>query len=154
MKIAIPIPLGHSFDYLPPATCDYAKLIPGCRIKVPFGARTVIGVLINTAKKASIPESRLKPALELLDQEPVLPQTLMQLNQWASDYYHHPIGEAMLNSLPKLLRDGKAATVRTQLVAPQTLPSPAIKLNSHQQKAVDIINSNTTFKVFLLDGVT
>jgi primosomal protein N' (replication factor Y) len=111
LKIAVPSPLHRSFDYLPPAKTDRAALQAGVRVRVPFGRRTVIGVLLSTSTESDIESHKLKRALALLDEMPVISRDVLDMVQWASDYYHHPIGDAVSSALPALLRRGQSATV-------------------------------------------
>ncbi len=106
LRIAIPSPLRRSFDYLPP-TQGGTSLQPGVRVKVPFGKRTVIGILLELAAESTIPARRLKRIIEVLDKEPVLPPDLLNLLIWGSRYYHHPVGEVVMGALPLLLREGR-----------------------------------------------
>ncbi len=108
LRIAIPSPLRRSFDYLPPEQ-DGAAPQSGVRIKVPFGKRTVIGILLEFVTESTIPVRRLKRVIEILDEEPVLPPDLLTLLNWGSRYYHHPVGEVLMGALPLLLREGKPA---------------------------------------------
>lgn len=154
-RVVICFPLRHSFDYLPPQDWNGEILKPGVRIKVPFGQRTTVGILLELGSKPRIDVTKLKHAIEILDDEPLLSEELIELNIWVSDYYHHPIGEVMLNNLPKLLREGKAAELQKTLIdVPPSAKVPSIQLNKEQQEAVNSIDINNSFKVFLLDGVT
>jgi primosomal protein N' (replication factor Y) len=162
LRIAIPTPLRRTFDYLAPQDSHDKILKPGIRIKVPFGRRTTVGLLIETSTKARVDSKKLKPVIEILDDEPLLPPALMKLNTWASNYYHHPIGEVMLSSLPKLLRDGRPAELKkmdSRLCGNDGKrgndePCKNIELNKDQEQAVNAIENNSGFNVFLLDGVT
>ena len=155
LRVAICFPLRHSFDYLPPQDWNGEILKPGVRIKVPFGQRTTVGILLELGSKPRIDVTKLKHAIEILDNEPLLSEELIELNIWVSDYYHHPIGEVMLNNLPKLLREGKAAELQKTLIdVPPSAKVPSIQLNKEQQEAVNSIDINNSFKVFLLDGIT
>jgi primosomal protein N' (replication factor Y) len=44
--------------------------------------------------------------LETLDEEPVLDARVLELAEWAAQYYHHPLGEVLSAALPKLAREG------------------------------------------------
>ena len=99
LKIAIPCPLRLHFDYL----ADNLEINwqAGLRVRVPFGSRQVVGVVLNT--KISTDEddlSKLKSILECLDEQPLIPADLLSLTQWLSDYYHHPIGDCLQAVLP------------------------------------------------------
>ena len=111
LRLVIPSPLRQTFDYLPPAGMSEAEvggLRQGVRLRVPFGRREVTGYLLAVRPHSDVAEGALKPALELLDPEPLIDSRLLQLCQWAADYYHHPPGEVFNALFPKRLRDGKA----------------------------------------------
>lgn len=107
LRIALPIPLHQLFDYRPPL--DGAPPLPGCRVRVPFGRRELIGLVVAPCEQSDMPLSRLKPVLEVLDRQPVLDPGLLQFGLWAAHYYQHPVGDALSQLLPILLRQGRAA---------------------------------------------
>lgn len=101
LKIAVPVPLYRLFDYLAPA--GYKDAVqPGTRALVQFGKRQFVGIVISENSQSEVPLNKLKPVNQLLDQP--LPQELLQLLQWAADYYQHPLGEVLNHALPALLR--------------------------------------------------
>ena len=110
LRLAIPSPLRRYFDYLPPcgvSAADIDALQPGVRLRVPFGRREVTGYLLEVSPESTIPLCSLKPALEILDQSPLIDPQLLQLCHWAADYYHHPLGEVYGSLFPRHLREGK-----------------------------------------------
>ena len=109
LRIAVPSPLYREFDYLPPANAALASLQPGVRVRVPFGRRTTIGVLVDLPADSDVDPKKLKAALEVLDREPVISGEILDMVQWASAYYQYPLGEALAAALPVLLREGQAA---------------------------------------------
>ncbi len=156
LRIAIPAPFYHGFDYLIPSDWDIGPLVPGIRLRVPFGKREAIGILTEIIE--STPTLKpLKPAIAFLDTEPVFTPTLMKLARFASQYYHYPLGEVFNSILPGLLRKGKAAYCKS-------LPTTTIglgeqfasyALNDAQQTAINSVGSSLSeFKIFLLNGVT
>jgi len=112
LRLAIATPLRRLFDYLPPAACEPGELKPGVRVRAPFGRGTVIGLLHSVVHETEVPQDKLRPALEILDPQPILPASLMKLLSWSADYYHHPMGEVLQNALPAWLREGRPAQVR------------------------------------------
>lgn len=108
VKVVVPVPLSRSFDYLPGDALGNYKT--GCRVVVPFGRTTRIGVVVGTGV-STLARAKLKTVTELLDAEPILPQALVDLISWAAAYYHHPIGEAFATALPVQLRKGSTAEV-------------------------------------------
>ena len=113
IRVALPVPLRRSFDYLIPQQLSEQSWLPGCRVKVPFGRQQLIGVIIARPSESEWQESQLKAAEQLLDQQPLLPDSLFKLLQWAADYYQHPLGEVLTNALPVLLRKGEAPQTAT-----------------------------------------
>jgi len=83
LRIAVPSPLHRSFDYLQPADIDATALQPGTRLLVPFGRRTVIGVLLAVCDQSDIDAHKLKRALQVLDQTAVISSDVMAMVQWA-----------------------------------------------------------------------
>ena len=106
----MPSPLRRLFDYLAPGNGE--QPVPGCRVRVPFGPRLVTGVVIEQATNTDQARDRLKPIAAVLDTAPLIPPPLWQLYLWASDYYQHPLGDALAAILPNLLRQGGAPPVR------------------------------------------
>ncbi len=106
LRLAIPSPLFSFFDYLPPENCAHRALVPGVRLRVPFGRGERCGVLLETDTRSSVPENRLKRALELLDERALMSEGELALLKWAADYYQHPPGEVILGALPARLRNG------------------------------------------------
>lgn len=126
LRVAIPSPVHSNFDYLAPAECNPATLAPGMRVRVPFGKTKTIGILVEVVAHSAVDNSRLRAALEILDEQPLLSADLLQLAQWASGYYHYPLGGVFANMLPALLRRGKAPeasnahrTLRRWRITPQ-----------------------------------
>ena len=105
LKVAVSVPLSRAFDYLPAA----GEPLPaaGCRVRVPFGARQQVGVVIDQAIASRLPSGKIRRCTEVLDEEPLLRPADLRLIRFTSDYYHHPIGEVVAAALPALLRQGK-----------------------------------------------
>lgn len=102
-RVAVPVPLPGLFDYLPGVAGD--DLRPGQRVRVSFGPRVLVGVIIEQVSESSVPAERLQALLEVLDEgQPVLTSELLALLQWCARYYKHPMGEVLFNALPPALR--------------------------------------------------
>jgi primosomal protein N' (replication factor Y) len=110
LAVAVDAPLRSTFDYRAPAGIPVDALKPGQRLWVPFGARRVVGMLIEIRTATSVPAGKLRTAHSLIDDEPILDATLLGLLTWASDYYRHPLGEVVAAALPKALREGAPAS--------------------------------------------
>ena len=105
LRVAVPSPLRRLFDYLP--ATDGALPPPGVRVRVPFGRSRQVGLVVAHAREASVPASRLRRVLSVIDREPLLDASLLELLGFASDYFHHPPGEVLATMLPPWLREGR-----------------------------------------------
>ena len=105
----MPIPLFGPFDYLIPESLRAHRFMPGCRVEVPFGRRSAIGVILEQTDHSELDLSKLKPIKAVIDSEAVLDCRILDLLRWAAAYYLHPIGEVVQTALPSLLRQGKTA---------------------------------------------
>ena len=55
LRIALPSPLRRLFDYRAPAHIAANAWQPGVRVRVPFGRRELIGILVETATATTVP---------------------------------------------------------------------------------------------------
>lgn len=153
LQVAVPTPIYQYFDYLAPTSFNVEELKPGVRLKIPFGRQDCVGVLIRVKPNSSFPYARLKTFHAVLDTEPLIPSHLLKLFQWASDYYHYPIGEVILGALPRFFRQGKLVPELVEDVS-SFFTNYHIDLNHHQKTAVTAIVRKQNFQTFLLSGIT
>lgn len=104
LRVAVNAPLSRLFDYLAPSS---GLAVAGCRVRVPFGRQTQVGMVMEVAADSNLPADKLKRATEVLDESPLLSENDLWLIRFTSDYYHHPIGEVVASALPVPLRQGK-----------------------------------------------
>ncbi len=112
LRLALPSPLRRLFDYRAPAGLHRADLQPGMRLRVPFGRREMIGILVEVTDRSDVPADKLKPALQLLDAQPPMPAAFFKLCLWTAQYYQHSLGDTFSWALPTLLRQGEPAEAR------------------------------------------
>jgi primosomal protein N' (replication factor Y) (superfamily II helicase) len=167
LRVAVPCPLAGCFDYLPP-DCPMTAA-PGQRVLVPFGRRETVGVIVEVGDGSSLPRSRLKRALAVLDVRPLFTDDLRALMHWTANYYHHPIGEVYATALPVALRQARhtdacgqwqSASAAPEKTANQDgraalTPQPGPTLSSEQIDVLAaIVPALEHFHCLLLDGVT
>ena len=114
VQVVIASPVRHHFDYLPAAGHSAADYFVGSRVEVPFGRRKMTGVVIGHCQTSSIPAEKLKAISRSLDTAAVISDDLLALAEWMSSYYHHPLGDTLLNLLPNQLRKGGSIDAYTQ----------------------------------------
>lgn len=111
IRVAVPLPLREALDYLPPSGWSSADIPVGARVVVRVGSQRLVGLVCDAGVNARVESSRLRPALACLDAIPLVDGPTLALIRFTADYYHHPIGEVVMNALPGLLREqsGKSA---------------------------------------------
>jgi primosomal protein N' (replication factor Y) len=112
LRVALDTPLRRLFDYLP--NRDGPVPLVGARVRVSFGRQRLVGVVFGHANGSELPPEKLKTVLEVIDDQPVIDAQVLELIQWAAQYYHHPAGEVVSAALPKLARQGAPARASTE----------------------------------------
>ncbi len=143
LRIALDTPLRRLFDYLPR---DERVAKVGARVRVPFGRQRLVGVVCAHAARSELPREKLKAILEVLDDEPVIDAPVMELLEWASQYYHHPLGEVIAAALPRQAREGAAARASTErwFATPEAATALADKSLSRarrQRELLELVNA-------------
>lgn len=109
IQVALDVPLPTLFDY----RADHARPEDvGYRIRVPFGRKHAIGVVLSVGEKLTIAPENVRSAGEILRDMPPLPGDVLDLLRFCSNYYHHPIGEVVAGTLPARFRSLRPATSR------------------------------------------
>lgn len=134
IKVALDVPVTTLFDY---RLVDATIKDVGCRVVVPFGKKRAIGVIVEVVNTSSVAPDRLKPALQMLRDSPRLENADLELLKFASDYYHYPLGAAIMGTLPARLRRPRLSAGTRQVhgrfmlteagtaIEPSTLPARA-----------------------------
>ena len=128
LKIAVPTPLRRLFTYKTTTTSQPPQV--GCRVWVPFGRRRLLAVIAEAASPNKPNGVKLKSIENLIDQQPLWPQELWAMLNWAAQYYQHALGDVLNTAMPALLRQGKAAEYPRQIFWSLTPPGQAVELDS------------------------
>ena len=152
VRVALDVPLHRCFDYLAP---DASADDIGCRVRVPFGRRSVIGVIVELPDDSAYAPAQLKQVEAILP-EPRLPADWFRLTEFCAAYYQAPLGEVMLSTLPAGLRRVDPPKAREPKPAKELpLPTLAPELTAEQQAALATVREHADgFSPFLLFGVT
>ena len=117
LRVALPLPLPRLFDYDAGDDDGTATTAIGCRVRVPFGSRELIGVVAGTGAPADhtpangAPADRmpeLRAPLAMLDASALFHGELLESLRWLARYTHAPLGEVFATALPAVLRHGGA----------------------------------------------
>jgi primosomal protein N' (replication factor Y) len=112
-------PVDKVYTYLVPAELE-AEAVPGARVVVPFGPRTLTGVIAERTEATG--DRKLKPIRDVLDEAPSFSPVMLKLTRWIAEYYVCAWGEVLKAALPA------GATVESQRVVHRT-ERPALGLN-------------------------
>ncbi|MGJ7458534.1 primosomal protein N', partial [Halomonas sp. RA08-2] len=113
LGVAVPSPLRRLFDYRPAGSPPSGGWAPGLRVRVPFGRREVVGVVMECRERSDLPLAELKPVSACLDSTP-LPADWLWLCHFTARYYQHSLGDTLHQAMPVLLRQGRALEGRTR----------------------------------------
>ncbi|MFC3284389.1 primosomal protein N' [Litchfieldella rifensis] len=113
LGVAVPTPLRRLFDYRTGPSVPPGGWQPGLRVRVPFGRREVVGIVVECRAHSEVPFADLKPISAWLDATP-LPDDWLWLCRFTARYYQHALGDTLHQSLPVLLRQGRTLEARTR----------------------------------------
>ena len=149
MRVLLPLPLADAYDYLPGETATPG----GTVVDVPFGRRTVTGVVWG-AGRGDAPPEKLKSVIGPADLPP-LPETSRAFVDWVASYTLTPPGAVlkMVFGSMRVIQPKKKDVYAAPVFDPD-FHQP--NLTQEQKHAADILVKNTSgnFSVTLLDGVT
>lgn len=134
--IAIPLRVESLFTYsIPDQLRDSAS--PGVRALVPFGRRTVTGIIVRIS-----PENPRLPGLreieDILDTEPLLPKELMELSAWMSRYYFASLGEVLKMVLPQ----GSLQSGKRKFILTAGSSGPEVRLTPKEKALVGLLTTS------------
>jgi primosomal protein N' (replication factor Y) len=97
IDIVVPLPIYRALTYILPEDTLFPS--KSSRVLVPVGGRNMVGMAWGTPVKKP-PSVDLKRVKRILDQEPLLPESLISFLEWTSSYYFYPIGQVIAEALP------------------------------------------------------
>lgn len=141
LQVVLNIPLNQSFTYLDCENPDEKSRV-GFRADLKFGNRRMTGFIINESdtlpSDCPVEESKIRPILRVLDEEPLFDTEIIELARWVSHYYLCSVGEAISAMLPGGKRESDAGGFSFLEETPDT---KARTLSEEQAKAVEGILS-------------
>lgn len=156
-RVALDVPLAREFDYL---AGDAEAADIGRRVTVPFGNQRLVGLLLELCDQSAVPVEKLKPIEHLHRETPALSAEWLGFLKFCARYYHHPVGQVMLQALPPRLRKPlpwKFMRRRSKTSATTPVATTVHALNSDQQAVVEQLARDLDpprFAVSVLQGVT
>ncbi len=107
-RVALDLPVPTLFDYRAPGVSvnDIGK-----RVLVPLGKKVALGVIMELVAETHLPAAQLRSVISVLHEIPALPEDLLALFRFTSNYYHYPIGQVVVGTLPARLRRGGSSKI-------------------------------------------
>ena len=109
----------------------------GARVRVPLGSRTVVGCVVEPDAAAPADVTTLRDVVAVLDDEPFLPPSVVDLAVWVGEYYASGPGDPLAMAMPPAARRGEHAAFRTVRVVELADDAPDVSsLRGPRQRAV------------------
>lgn len=158
VQVALDKPIDALFDY----RWDKEESPQvGQLVWVPFGPREVMGVIIHVQDQSELSLEKIKDVLAIRNEIEPVSKEWLDLCRFAAGYYQRTLGEVVIPSLPKALRQEKNKPVLNALSKIEKIKAPGLEhevvkpaLNEEQLKAVQSILESDGFSPILLHGVT
>ena len=171
IEVALDIPRFESFDFSAPALAagetEVTEADVGKLVVVPFGPRTLVGVIIAVRDHTTVAADKLKTAIEIRRDLPGFDALDFALFKFCASYYQFGLGTTILTAVPPRLRklDApiralKPVKAPVKVKASKAVATGALNLTSDQAAAVATITARlvTDFTdanpPILLEGIT
>ena len=150
--IAISLPVRQCFTYK-----SVIKIKKGSRVIVPFGKKTLVGIVV---RKISQPSSFnkagiIKEIISASEKFACFDKSIFNTILWASEYYHHPIGEVFFSFMPTILRNQTNKIIEpTNEISNYVLniPDKNFKLTGEQEANLNKLKRIKNFNHSLIYG--
>ena len=144
-EVVFNLPLERPYTYLIPEQLR-GMLRPGQRVKAPLGRsnRAVPGYCVGIRQTTET--RRLKPILELLDSEPLIDESMLELTEWIGQRYLSGWGQVLDSIIPAGVRrrSGTRQIRCFELSEDAHLRLDSIRLSRQQQAVVEILKESQT----------
>lgn len=148
ITVAVFRPLRAVYDY---EIEEHLDIRAGMLVQVPLGRASVKAIVVKGPHQ---PEKnlpyRLKKIQRLYPPEYTLPESLLELGRWMSEYYMAPLGEILQSICPSSVLQ---KTVEGEAGCTKVL-SCGHELTDNQKRVISEIKSSSPTKPVLLHGVT
>ncbi len=160
--VAVDVRVGSQsglFDYVIPEALE-GQVEIGQQVRVPFGRRSVTGFVCALDRAPGVIE--LKAIEAVVDAEPVLPRTLVELAAQVADHYMVPLDEVIRAAVPprvrQVVRKPGTRRRRSRILGAGAGPAIApVQLEAAQHAVMERIAISLgrhESQVFLVHGVT
>jgi primosomal protein N' (replication factor Y) len=110
VSVAVPVPALDLLTYSIPER--HTTPVPGARVVVPLGRRTLTGVVTGEGLPPS-GDFEIRDVIEVLDESAFLPADVLQLTEWVADYYLAGPGATLAAAMPPHALTSRVDAFRT-----------------------------------------
>jgi primosomal protein N' (replication factor Y) len=97
IEVAVALPVFRTFTYeVPEPLCPLATV--GKRVLVPFKNLQVTGYILELLPTTY--QTGIREILDILDDTPMFPPSMIPFFNWIADYYRYPLGKVIKGALP------------------------------------------------------
>ena len=124
-EVALFIALDKTLHYQVPSNL-LQQVQTGVRVLAPLGKRNVLGLIVklDPAPPVLSEKVEMRPLLAVLDHAPVVPEHLLDLCVWISEYYFYPLGEVLQLAMPAKARTLPEVYFRLRAKAREEIKNP------------------------------
>jgi primosomal protein N' (replication factor Y) len=97
VAVAVPVPFLGSLTYSVPE--HLPRPVIGGRVQVPVGGRSLTGCVVGLNVEVNH-EGSLRDIQKVIDREPLLPRSIVELCRWVANYYQSGDGDAIAMATP------------------------------------------------------
>jgi len=135
-RVSLEIALRREFDYAIPD--ELAGLVDvGSRVQVPFGARTILGVVTAVAEESA--HTKLKPILKIIGGQTLVTEKVLRLARWIGEYYCCAPELALKAVLPEAVRREDSSWRERLFVRLRSGAGVPPKLSKRRQEVLNLI---------------
>ena len=137
VAVAVPVPFLDLLTYSVPDRLELPSI--GARVRVPVGSRTLTGCVVEHSATIDA-GTDAKDIVEVLDNEPFLPSTVVALARWVAEYYVAGVGDAITVAMPPGAAR-RASSYKTRRIVSLTVHGlgSAPGLTPKQSQAVEVL---------------
>ena len=118
--IILPLAIADVYTYnIPDILLPIANRqlpITGCRVLVPLGKKSVIGIIYRRHEGELAPNIKVRDVIQVIDEQPIVTPKQLQLWEWLAQYYMCTLGEVMAAALPSEIIDDNYSAATTQFI--------------------------------------
>ncbi|NVM57676.1 MAG: primosomal protein N', partial [Desulfobacterales bacterium] len=109
IEVAVALPVSKTFTYEVPGPLRPWTMV-GKRVLVPFKNLQVTGYILDLLETTD--QAGVKNILDILDDTPMFPPSMIRFFNWIADYYLYPIGQVIKGALPSGLNVTHVETLK------------------------------------------